>query len=523
MIRILFSVGILLATTSHSLTQSFVRTELPTPLTTPWEIQVGPDSMLWLTESGGKVIRVDPTTGDKVVVYTATDYFGGSPSESNPWCGAPIGSGTLGMALHPDFVNPSNAFIYFMYSYNAGTLSTPQTRFKIARLKWDPQTQTVTQHTDLITGISNGFDHWGGRLLIVSQNGIPYLFVSVGDHGRSEENNPTCYQPQTLNPNNNAQDPTFDNGKIHRYALDGTIPEDNPVAGNSFYTRGHRNPQGLIYNPTTNQLYAVEHGDRTDDEINVLHKGMNYGWKQVKGYHADANFPGESDFIANYVPNPSIPSDQLIEPFYSFCAVSQPTSANASDWCTIAPSDGVFYGSDAIPAWTNSLLIVTLKSGVSTDMEVYQLKLNAMGEMVESTTEAPNPKRFFGSDQELNGRLRDIAVSHDGKSIYLINNGGATPNTDKITVYTFKNEDTVATMNEQFVLYPNPAQHQIQVYTQVDLPCVYAILQVNGAIVRAETDLGPTKSIDISKLSAGIYFMQLRVNNQTYYKRFHKY
>ncbi|MBK6641236.1 MAG: hypothetical protein IPG39_08325 [Bacteroidetes bacterium] len=84
--------------------QVFNRSELTTQVNTPWEITFGPDNYLWLTESGGRVIRVDPVTGNKQIVYTAPDYFNGSPLEQWPLCFQPnIGAGTLGLALHPDF------------------------------------------------------------------------------------------------------------------------------------------------------------------------------------------------------------------------------------------------------------------------------------------------------------------------------------------------------------------------------------------------------------------------------------
>src|SRR6201989_879567 len=82
--------------------QNFIRSELTTLLDTPWEIIYGPDGFLWLTEAGGKVVRVDPATGAKTVIYTAPDYFPGADSETSTLCFLPkIGSGTLGMALHP--------------------------------------------------------------------------------------------------------------------------------------------------------------------------------------------------------------------------------------------------------------------------------------------------------------------------------------------------------------------------------------------------------------------------------------
>ena len=314
---------LLLLITSYSFSgkaQTFTRSELPTQVSSPWEILYGPDHQLWITESNGRISRIDPETGNKTIIYTASDYFGGSPLENSPFCpNLGIGAGTFGLALHPDFTVPGSSFIYFVYSYNSGTAGSPATRFKVRRLEWDATTAQVTGYQDIITGISSGYDHLGGRLLAVKRNGVPYLFLSIGDHGASETNSPQCYNPQSDNPNNFAQDPSTDNGKIHRYNMDGSIPADNPIPGNSFYTRGHRNPQGLVYNKELDLLYDIEHGDRTDDEINLLEKGMNYGWKNVHGFHDDNNFPGEAAYVANYVPDSAIANDHLTEPIYSIC------------------------------------------------------------------------------------------------------------------------------------------------------------------------------------------------------------
>jgi len=95
--------------------QTFIRSQLPTQLSNPWEITYGPDNFLWITETGGKVSRVDPTNGNKTVVYTAPDYFAGSPLEDYPHCHQPsIQAGTLGLALHPDFSDSSTAYIYLI-------------------------------------------------------------------------------------------------------------------------------------------------------------------------------------------------------------------------------------------------------------------------------------------------------------------------------------------------------------------------------------------------------------------------
>lgn len=484
--------------------QSFIRSELPTPLTVPWEIVYGPDNFLWLTDSGGRVSRINPNTGIQQVAYIAPDYFPGSPQEQLQLCFQPdIGSGTLGLTLHPDFLNSSTAYIYFVYSYNNGTAAVPETKFKIRRLFWDANTQSVLSSNDIVTNISTGYDHLGGRLLAVKRNGIPYLFLSVGDHGISETNSPTCYNPQSTNPNNFAQDPLTDNGKIHRFNMDGTIPFDNPIQGNSFYTRGHRNPQGLMYNDGLDILYDIEHGDRTDDEINTLYAGMNYGWKYVRGYH-DGLFPGEIDFINNYVPYVGITNDSLVEAFYSWCATVPDTSSNNLDWCTVAPSDGIYYGSNGIPQWTNSLLVVTLKDGISTDQQLYQFKLQANGDLLPPLPNDPNPKKYFANDQAINGRLRDIAVSPDGLKLFLINNSGAP--TDKITVYTYDPTATaIGSVSEEtgLTILPNPASEFFTI-TSYDPVKLVTIFDISGKEVM-RYDGADINRVDIKGLSNGVY------------------
>ncbi|HUR29989.1 MAG TPA: PQQ-dependent sugar dehydrogenase, partial [Saprospiraceae bacterium] len=479
--------------------------------------------MLWITEGGGIVSRVDPATGAKTIVYTAPDFFAGSPLEQLQLCFMPmIGSGTLGLDLHPNFLNPATAYIYFLYSYNSGTEEQPATKFKLARLKWNWNSQSVTEKTDLVTGFSSGYDHLGGRVMVIMRNdGNPYIFVTIGDHGISEKNSPDCYPDQSQNPNNFAQDPTRDNGKVHRFNIDGSIPADNPIPGNSFYTRGHRNPQGLMYNPDQDLLYDAEHGDRTDDEVNLLEAGMNYGWKWVRGYHGDNNYPGEAQFIASYVPHPMIPGDRLVEAFYSFCAVPQPVTDEYLEWCTPAPSDGIYYNSDGIPEWKNSLLVVNLKNGTVTDQQVNVLKLSADGRgLLPSTVDNPNPQGFFGEDQELNGRLRDIAISPDGKKIFLINNGGETLE-DRITVYTYQSStSTHDDLNTDTALqfYPNPATDIITVESKEGISKI-DIYNLGGELVSTVRD--QVTQINVANLAEGIYIARvITTDGQVMAKKF---
>jgi glucose/arabinose dehydrogenase len=495
--------------------QKFSRSELPAYLDTPWEIAYGSDGYLWVTESKGRVSRINPNNGSKNTVYTASDYFAGSSSERLQNCFRPnIGQGTLGLALHPDF--PDSAYIYFVYSYNEGSNEDPKTNFKIVRLRWDTLTSKVVEATDIVMAMPSGYDHLGGRLIALKQNNLYYLYLSIGDNGISELNNPDCYLDQNTNPNTYTQDPDYKNGKIHRFYLDGSIPFDNPIPGNSFYTRGHRNPQGLAYNSKQNLIYEIEHGDRSDDEINILIKGMNYGWKNVRGYHSDHNIEGEEYFIDNYEPNPNIKNDSLVEAMYSWCASVPSNDPNNSNWCTVAPSDGIFYNSNAIPEWENSLLVVTLKNGSNTDQEVYKFKLTEDGKkLVPSTDSFPNPKKYFSQDQSKNGRLRDIAISPDGKKIYLINNGGA--NRDKITVYTY-NEDSATIKKElkkqDLKVFPNPVKN-ILVIESKNFAEKEIINLYGKTILYIKRD---ESQINVSNLSPGLYILRENENSILFLK-----
>lgn len=163
--------------------------------------------------------------------------------------------GTLGIVLDPGFED--NRYLYVYYT-NAEPLENRVTRFTV-------RGDRCTEAEDIITGIP-AFDstlHVGGQLEIVEDK----LFVSVGD-GYTDPGQ--------------AQDTSTPLGKVNRYNLDGTIPEDNPFDDGGqpspAWSYGHRNPFGLAYDEETEKLYATENGPDCDDELNVIEKGVNYGW-----------------------------------------------------------------------------------------------------------------------------------------------------------------------------------------------------------------------------------------------------
>lgn len=162
--------------------------------------------------------------------------------------------GLLGIALHPSFPNPPQVYLYYTYRSSGGLKN------QVARFTYSAD--TLTQQTPVITDIPADSNHNGGRLAF-SPDG--FLYITTGDAG----------DPQS------AQDTSSLSGKILRLNPDGSIPADNPFS-NPVWSYGHRNPQGLAWDDQ-GRLWSVEHGASATDELNLITKGANYGWPDVRG------------------------------------------------------------------------------------------------------------------------------------------------------------------------------------------------------------------------------------------------
>ncbi|MEJ7694546.1 PQQ-dependent sugar dehydrogenase [Daejeonella sp.] len=232
-------------------------------LSFPWEITWGPDNMIWMTERGGKVSRVNPTTGVATNVISIADV-------------KTMGEGgLLGMALHPSFT--ANPHVFVVYNYDkAGTYMEKVVRYTYNGI-------TLTSPTILLDNIPASSIHNGSRLLISTDL---KLFITTGDASN---------QPS-------AQNVSSVSGKVLRINLDGTIPSDNPISGNPVWSFGHRNPQGLVF--ANDKLYSSEHGPDRDDEVNIILKNRNFGWPTVNGLCDET---GEQSFCnSNNVAQPII-------------------------------------------------------------------------------------------------------------------------------------------------------------------------------------------------------------------------
>lgn len=318
-------------------------------LSQPWEILWGPDNFIWMTERGGKISRVNPATGISSLIHTLSDIDARGEG------------GLLGMVLHPNF--NSSPFVYLVYNYS----SAGNYLEKVVRLSYSAG--KLANPEIIIDNIKAANIHNGSRLVIVNDK----LFITTGDAANTSL----------------PQDNNFLSGKVLRLNLDGSLPTDNPFTGTAIWSRGHRNAQGLVY--ANGMLYSSEHGPDTDDEVNIIEKGRNYGWPNVRGFCNETAEMTECN------------SKNVKEPIKAWTP-------------TIAVSGMDYYNNDYIPQFKNSLLVATLKN-----TRLIQLKLDSKGEAVTETNE------FFNGQY---GRMRDVCVAPDGK-VYICTGNGSN---DKIIV-----------------------------------------------------------------------------------------
>ena len=234
--------------------------------------------------------------------------------------------GLLDIALHPDF--SKNKLIYFtMSSSTEGKNKGGNTELYIGKLDG-----TILNEVKLLykaTPKSKNPNHWGSRIVFDKQG---HLYFGIGDRGDRD-----------LNP----QDITRDAGKIYRLNLDGSIPKDNPFvnelsAKKAIFSYGHRNPQGLVIHPKTGEIWEHEHGPRGGDEINIIKKGLNYGWPKITYGKDYLDYVGISP-LGKKTSGPG-----LEKPFYYWVP-------------SIAPSGMAFSTSDVYKDWKGNLFVGSLK------------------------------------------------------------------------------------------------------------------------------------------------------------------
>ena len=177
--------------------------------------------------------------------------------------------GLLDVLKHPNY--KENGFIYAVFSEKVEGFGT--SKLNLVRFKLEGNNVINLESIFKINELTTNAGHFGSRITFDND----YLYLSVGEGSPSSGGINTPYD--------NAQNTNTNWGKIHRLNYDGTIPQTNPKfdkeSNSSIFSMGHRNPQGLTFNPYSNEVLSTEHGPQGGDEVNIIKSEFNYGWPYV--------------------------------------------------------------------------------------------------------------------------------------------------------------------------------------------------------------------------------------------------
>ena len=291
--------------------------------------------------------------------------------------------GLLDVSLDPAFA--SNHLIYWSYAEprDGGVNNTAVARGRLVE-EAPPRVDDV-QVIFHQTPSLNSQAHFGGRL-VWGRDGT--LFITLGERSITEGRMQAQRMDGLL-------------GKIVRINSDGTIPKDNPFVGKEgvrpeIWSFGHRNVEAATANPTTGELWEVEHGTRGGDEINISRKGKDYGWPTIAYGIEYKGDPITGGITAK---------EGMEQPIYYWDPV-------------IAPSGMVFYTGDLFPAWKGNLFIGGLAS-----MNLVRLTVN--GDKIVDEERLlkdlqPNPERIRDVRQGPDGALYLLTDSKTGRMLKLV-------------------------------------------------------------------------------------------------------
>ena len=310
-----------------------------------WSIVFAPDGRAFFTERPGRVRVIENGKLREKSFFTIPDIeLSGE-------------SGLMGMVLHPNF--KENHFVYLAYAYQ--DVAKEQ---NVRVVRYRETGETLVEPRTIIEAIAASKYHAGTRLRFGPD---AKLYITTGDATKQK----------------NAQNLSSINGKTLRLNDDGTIPSDNPFVNQKnvrpeIWSYGHRNAQGMDFQPETGLMFQTEHGPsiidgvslfkRTGgDEVNIVERGKNYGWDKISH---------------------SMTKKDMETPLIEFSPA-------------IAPGSGMFYRGTLFPEFKNNFFFGALK-----------------GEMIVRLV--MDGRRIVSRDNLLEkqyGRIREVAEALDG-SIY---------------------------------------------------------------------------------------------------------
>ncbi|UIE40555.1 PQQ-dependent sugar dehydrogenase [Leptodesmis sichuanensis A121] len=346
--------------------QGVRQTTLIEGLERPWSMAWLPDGTLLITEKTGRLRLVR----DGVLEPTP---IAGVPEVMSSGQG-----GLMEIAIHPRFAE--NRLVYLTYSH--GTENANRTR--LARATFDGKALRDLQVIFEVSQVKSGGQHFGSRIVWLPDG---TMLVAIGDGG----NPPVQLEGDLIRKQ--AQNLRSHLGKIVRLKDDGSIPRDNPFATRAdanpaIWSYGHRNIQGLTFDPSTQRVWATEHGARGGDELNLVEAGKNYGWPIVT--YSQEYSGGE---ISQERSRPGMVDPKVV-------------------WTpATAPSGLAIYSGDRFPDWQGDLFAGGLVSrdvrriNLDATGKVLGQQAIAIGQRVRDVRQGPDGLLYILTDESEDGRL----------------------------------------------------------------------------------------------------------------------
>lgn len=284
-----------------------------------WAMTFLPDGDLLLTLKTGAIKKYDV----KKKRFT--------PIPGGPQVAVHGQGGLHDVVLSPDFKKDRKVYLSYSKSVSSNQFTTA-----LGVGTFDGKAISGFRELFVARGSSSKGEHFGGRIVVEADS----IWFSIGERGVRE----------------NAQDLSNHLGKILRLTRDGKPHPDNPFIGRKdalpeIYSFGHRNPQGLVKHPLTGEIWAHEHGPRGGDEINIIKKGLNYGWPK-------ATFGRE--YWGPVIGRNKVPG----------------TEGPIHQWTpSIAPCGMIVYNSDALPGWKGLVIAGSL---AMTHLNLTEIRNNQM-------------------------------------------------------------------------------------------------------------------------------------------------
>ncbi len=327
-------------------------------LEVPWAFAWLPNRDLIFTERPGRVRIIESGKLRPTPVYIVPDV---EPSSE---------SGLMDISVHPDFA--SNGFVYIAYSYNQDGRRVKVVRYKLAN-------SSFSEPKVIIEGIPGAPNHAGMRARFGPDK---KLYVTTGD----------------ATDWNLAQKMDSLAGKTLRLNDDGTVPPDNPFiktpgARPEIWSYGHRNAQGLAWQPGSGLMFQTEHGPSSfegkgsgGDEFNLVEAGQNLGWPEI---HHNEKREGMISPLLEYSP-------------------------------ACAPASGMFYNGNEFPAFKGNFFFGCLRGAKIIRVVLDGRRVVRQENMLEGTY----------------GRIREMAEGPDGYIYFSTSNrdgrGRPAPDDDRI-------------------------------------------------------------------------------------------